>query len=75
VWIGSPFLDDGISIEQRVTPLEWTFENKTGVVKVEGKDKCDVGKLKWAKVKNLGVTEKPKWSRWMARRSRTLSTV
>ena len=57
---GLLYLDDGVSIEQKTAPLEWTFEYSKGMLKAAGKGKHDVGKLKWAKVKILGVTEKPK---------------
>jgi len=57
---GSLYIDDGVSIDQKVAPLEWNFEYKQGVLKADGKGKYGVGKLKWAKVKILGVTEKPR---------------
>jgi alpha-glucosidase len=58
---GSLYFDDGVSIEQKETPWEWAFEYKNGALKADGKGECkDVGKLKWAKVKILGVAEAPK---------------
>ena len=57
---GSLYLDDGVSINQKATPLEWTFKYENGVLEAKGDGKYNVGRLKWAKVKILGVTEKPK---------------
>lgn len=57
---GSLYLDDGISIVQKKTPREWAFGYHNNLLKVNSKGKYDVGKLKWARVKILGVTEKPK---------------
>ena len=56
---GSLYLDDGVSVVQKKAPREWTFGYENNVLKVDSKGKYDVGKLKWAKVKILGVTEKP----------------
>jgi alpha-glucosidase len=57
---GSLYLDDGVSIVQKKAPREWTFGYQNNLLKVDGKGKYDVGKLKWARVKILGVAEKPK---------------
>ena len=57
---GSLYLDDGVSIVQKKAPREWTFVYENNLLKIDSKGKYDVGKLKWARVKILGVTEKPK---------------
>jgi alpha-glucosidase len=56
---GSLYLDDGVSIVQKKAPREWTFGYENSLLKVDNKGKYDVGRLKWARVKILGVTEKP----------------
>jgi alpha-glucosidase len=56
---GSLYLDDGVSIVQKKAPREWTFTYENNLLKVDSKGKYDVGRLKWVRVKILGVTEKP----------------
>ena len=56
---GSLYLDDGVSIVQKKVPREWAFVYENNLLKVDGKGKYDVGRLKWARVKILGVMEKP----------------
>lgn len=57
---GSLYLDDGVSIVQKKAPREWAFRYENNLLKVDSSGKYDVGKLKWARVRILGITENPK---------------
>lgn len=57
---GALYLDDGVSVAQKAAPMEWAFAYDRGVLTAHATGKYGVGKLKWAQVKILGVTEKPR---------------